>query len=193
MAIEEEAVVVLRLAAAVVAAEEVAPETPVVLVLKMLMHRLAVSEAEETPTTVAEETVLLLRRVRDLRLLLPRVVKRNATTEAEVPETTKVALVVLKVVLPTEVDKDRAVAREAADAPTMLASAPRSKKVAPVRVVPRVSRDVLPAVTVLAEVEPTVPRRTLRPRNELQRELFDLARQYPSKNRTDINMKQKAC
>lgn len=173
---EEEAVAaprVLVVVADAVVAEEEASETEVVLALKTLK---SASEVAETPTTMAvEEMDLLLRRVvRELRLLTT--VRRDATTEVEVPETTRAVIADLKVVLPvTEVARE-AVAREVEDALTTLVSVRRSKMVVPARAVLKVSRDktVLHVARVLAEVAPTAPRRLklLSPRNELQSQLL---------------------
>lgn len=173
---EEEAVAaprVLVVVADAVVAEEEASETEVVLALKTLK---SASEVAETPTTMAvEEMDLLLRRVvRELRLLTT--VRRDATTEVEVPETTRAVIADLKVVLPvTEVARE-AVAREVEDALTTLVSVRRSKMVVPARAVLKVSRDktVLHVARVLAEVAPTAPRRLklLSPKNELQSQLL---------------------
>lgn len=184
-AIEEEVVsalrVVLLLAAAAVVAEEEAAETEVLLVLRTPK---AVSEVAETLTTLVEETALL-RTVTECKLL--RTARRDATTEAEVLETTRVALPVLRVVFPAEVARETAT-REVADAPTTLVSVPRSRTAELVRVVLKASREpVLLAVRVLPEAVPMVPRRPLpptpRPRNELSRQLLE--------NYEKINLKKK--
>ena len=170
MVIEEEVVLALKVlvvAAAAVVAEEEASETEVVLDLRMPM--VVLSEVAETRTMAVEE-MALLRKVREFRPL--RTARRDATTEAEVLETTRVVLVDLRVVLPVEVAKETA-AREAVDALTTLVSVPRRK------VMIRMEREsVLLALTEIPleakEVVPTPPRRLPSPRNELQYQLFDL-------------------